>query len=419
VSAEHNIPHSDLPGSDLPGEASEAAGRPPVVLQVLPALVTGGVERGTVEITQALVRAGWRAVVASAGGGMVHEIERAGGKHVALPLKTKNPFGIRRNIRLLAALIERENIDLVHARSRAPAWSAYFAAKRTGRPFMTTFHNVYGGQGRLKRWYNSIMARGVRVIAISEFVGRAATKTYGVEQDRLRVIPRGVDLARFDPETVHPSRLVQLTKEWQLKDGVPVVMLPGRVTRWKGHIDLLNAVQRLPHRDFQVVFVGDHEQKPAFRDELVLTVKRLGLQGHVRMVGDCRDMAAAFMLADVVVSASTEPEGFGRVAVEAQAMGRPLVATDHGGSRETVLPGITGWLVAPGDRGALSAAIGEALALTPEARAEMAAEARALMAHNFDTTLMCRATLAVYTEILFPDAVESLPVGPAFEEALG
>ena len=408
------------PTSDVPAAAPEApAGRPPAVLQVLPALVTGGVERGTVEITQALVKAGWRAVVASAGGGMVHEIERAGGTHVTLPLKTKNPLGIRRNIRHLAALIERENIDLVHARSRAPAWSAYFAAKRTGRPFMTTFHNVYGGKGRLKRWYNSIMARGVRVIAISEFVGRAATKTYGVEQDRLRVIPRGVDLTRFDPEAVHPSRLVQLAKDWQLKDGLPVVMLPGRVTRWKGHIELLQAMQRLPHRDFQVVFVGDHEQKPAFRDELVRTVKQLGLQGHVQLVGDCRDMGAAFMLADVVVSASTEPEGFGRIAVEAQAMGRPLVATDHGGSRETVLPGVTGWLVPPGDRGALAQAVGEALALTPEARAEMAASARALMIRHFDTKLMCQATLAVYTEILFPEPTGEPVDTAALQGALG
>jgi len=130
-------------------------------------------------------------------------------------------------------------------------------------------------------------------------------------------------------------------RNWQLKDGLPVVMLPGRVTRWKGHVDLLHAAQRLPHRDFQLVFVGDHEQKPAFRDELIMLVKQLGLQGHVQLVGDCRDMAAAFMLADVVVSASSEPEGFGRIAVEAQAMGRPVVATDHGGSRETVLPGVT------------------------------------------------------------------------------
>ena len=411
MSADLSTPSSDVPGT--------APGRPPAVLQVLPALVTGGVERGTVEITQALVQAGWRAVVASSGGSMVHEIERAGGTHVTLPLKTKSPFGIRRNIRHLATLIERENIDLVHARSRAPAWSAYFAAKRTGRPFMTTFHNVYGGKGRLKRWYNSIMARGTRVIAISEFVGRAATKTYGVEQDRLRVIPRGVDLTRFDPEAVHPSRLVQLAKEWQLKDGLPVVMLPGRVTRWKGHVDLLQAVQRLPHRDFQVVFVGDHEQKPAFRDELIGLVKQLGLQGHVQLVGDCRDMAAAFMLADVVVSASTEPEGFGRIAVEAQAMGRPLVATDHGGSRETVLPGVTGWLVPPGDRGALAAAVGEALALTPEARAKMAASARALMARHFDTKLMCEATLGVYTEILFPEAEIGAMTAPALEGALG
>jgi glycosyltransferase involved in cell wall biosynthesis len=368
---------------------------------VLPALVTGGVERGTADIAAALVRAGWDAIVASTGGPMVHEIERAGARHVTLPLAAKNPLTMRRNIARLRDLIEREQVDIVHARSRAPAWSAFFAARQTKRHFITTFHNTYGGGNRLKRFYNSIMSSGERVIAISEFVGEHAGRVYGVGPERLRVIPRGVDLARFDPETVSPSRLVALARAWRLKDDVPVVMLPGRVTRWKGHFDVIEAVARMERPALQVLFVGADEQKPKYRDSLTRRIEALGLGGLFHIVGDCRDMPAAFKLADVIISASTAPEGFGRVAVEAQAMGRPVIATDHGGSRETILDHETGWLVPPGDPDALAKAITTAIGLGPDERVAMAARARAWVGEKFDTAFMCDATLSVYEEVLF------------------
>lgn len=386
---------------------TEHAGRPPAVLQVVPALVTGGVERGTVEIATALVKAGWRAIVASSGGPMVHEIERVGAEHVTLPLAAKNPVVIYRNITRLARLIEAESVDLVHARSRAPAWSAYYAARRTGRPFVTTLHNVYGGGSAAKRLYNSVMAKGDRVIAISQFVADHAVRTYDLDPARLSVIHRGADLVRFDPSAIHPSRLIALAKEWRLEDGAPVIMLPGRMTRWKGHFDLLEAVARLQRRELQVLFVGDDKQHPAFRKELEARVAALELGGIVHMVGDTKDMPAAFMLADVVVSASTEPEGFGRVAVEAQAMGRPVIATDHGGSRETIVAGETGWLVPPGDPAALAAALDAALSLSPRDRVMLAARSRAAMIEKFDVRRMTEATLDLYTAMLFPDHAPS------------
>ena len=186
--------------------------RPLTVLQVIPALETGGAERGAVDVAAALTAAGWRAVVASSGGPMEHELERVGARHVTLPLARKNPFAIRANIDRLAMLIEVAGVDLVHARSRAPAWSALYAARRTGRPFVTTFHSPYSSSNRLKSWYNSVMARGDRVIAISHFVGTHVGENYRVKDQSLRIVPRGIDLAVFDAAQVSAGRLVALAE---------------------------------------------------------------------------------------------------------------------------------------------------------------------------------------------------------------
>ncbi|MGH7090163.1 MAG: glycosyltransferase family 4 protein, partial [Stellaceae bacterium] len=294
------------------------------VLQVVPRLVTGGVERGTIDLAAALAAHGWSSFVASAGGPMVREIERAGAHHVALPLASKNPLVMRANAARLARLIRANAIDIVHARSRAPAWSALGAARRTGARFVTTFHNAYGANGWLKRRYNSIMAKGERVIAISEFVARHAALTYGIEPERLRIVPRGIDLVRFDPVRTTPDRMVRLARECGLPDGVPVVLLPGRLTRWKGHDVLFEALRRLGRSELHCLVVGSGA--PRYRRELEASLATLPLPCSFALVEDCRDMAALYMLADVVVSASTEPEGFGRIAVEAQAMGRPVIA---------------------------------------------------------------------------------------------
>jgi glycosyltransferase involved in cell wall biosynthesis len=374
------------------------------VLQVIPSLVSGGAERGTVEMAAALVTAGWTAYVASSGGPMERQLARAGAHHIKLPLASKNPLVIRRNAGALKGLIRRHRIDIVHARSRAPAWSAWLAAHATRRRFVTTFHNAYDTDLPLKRWYNSVMARGERVIAISQFVGEHAAATYGIGPERLRVIPRGVDLASFDPYRVRGDRVASLARQWRVPDDVKIVMLPGRLTRWKGGIDFIEAVARLGRRDLCCLLVGG-EQRPGFRHELEAAIERQGLVGMFRIVDHCNDMPAAYMLSDVVVSASNEPEGFGRVIVEAQAMGRPVVATDHGGARETVVPGVTGWLAAPGDPVALAAAIGEALALDDEARAAFARRAMSHIAAGYTSELMCARTIEVYEELLFPQVV--------------
>lgn len=372
--------------------------RKAAVLQVLPRLVAGGVERGTIDVAAALIAAGWRAIVASAGGPMVHELERVGATHVTLPLATKNPFVMRSNIERLVAVIENLNVDIVHARSRAPAWSARYAAKRSGRHFVTTFHNAYGTGSFLKHRYNAVMATGERVIAISRFVGDHAAAVYHVPPERLRVIPRGVDLNRFDPDKVRPDRMIQLVKAWRLSDGMPVVLLPGRLTRWKGQLVLIEAMARLRRPGVHTVILGSGN--PRYRRELEEAVTRSGAGPNFRFIDDCADIAAAYMLADVVVSASTSPEGFGRVIVEAQAMGRPVIATAHGGAQETIIPGETGWLVPPGDPAALAAALAHVLDQDHATRMAMAARQIEHVREHFSSALMARRTLAVYEELM-------------------
>jgi glycosyltransferase involved in cell wall biosynthesis len=382
------------------------ATRPPAVLQVIPSLVAGGVERGAVDLAGALIGAGWTAYVASAGGPMERELVRAGATHIKLPLASKNPWVIRRNARALAEIIRRHKIDIVHARSRAPAWSAWLAARTTRRRFVTTFHNAYDTTGPLKRWYNSVMARGERVIAISQFVADHVASVYGVSPDRLRTIPRGVDLKTFTPQRVNGERVATLAGQWRVPDGDAVVMLPGRLTRWKGGLDLIEAMAKLGRRDVICLLVGS-EQRSGFRRELEQAIERHGLVGQFRIIEDCRDMPAAYVLSDVVVSASTDPEGFGRVIVEAQAMGRPVIATDHGGARETIVAGVTGWLVPPRDIEALAAAIGVVLALSQAERAAFAARSSAHVAAWFSREAMCARTIDVYEELLFPEAGRS------------
>jgi len=378
--------------------------RAPGVLQVLPALATGGVERSAVDVARALVQAGWRSIVVSHGGPMVREVERAGATHVLAPVHSKNPWVMRRNTGLLVELIRRHGIDIVHARSRAPAWSARAAARRTATPFVTTFHGTYNAGNPLKRWYNGVMARADRVIANSQFTARHVIERYGADPAIVVPIARGIDTTRFDAHAVSAERMVRLAREWSLPDGIPVVLLPGRLTRWKGQRVMIDAVGRIvaaQGRDALVcVLVGDDQGRNAYREELSRTVQGRGLDGVVRIVGHCNDMPAAYMLADAVVSASTDPEAFGRVAVEGAAMGRPVVATDHGAAPETVLPGETGWLVPPNDAEALAGAVMAALAMDGETRQAVAQRARTHVLDHYTVERMCAATLDVYAELL-------------------
>ncbi len=379
----------------------------PVVLQVLPSLQAGGVERGTIEIARAIVEAGGTALVASAGGRLVPQLERCGAVHLSLGLMTRDPLSIWLNGRRLARLIRRHRVELVHARSRAPAWSARWAARRTGTPFVTTWHGVYSENLPFKRRYNAVMASGDRVIAISRFVAERVASRYGVEPDRLRTIPRGADTDAFDPAMVRGDRIHALARQWQLPDsgpGAAVIMLPGRVSAWKGHALLLEALALLraeaPALDWVCVLVGPVEERRSFGSTLVQQADRLGLRGRLRFAGHCADMPAALALADLVVVPSLKPEPFGRAVVEAQAMQRPVLAAAHGAALETVEPGVTGYAFPPGDAAALAALLRHVLSLPPAERARLGVAARARVLQRYTTRAMQQATLDVYEELL-------------------
>ncbi len=372
------------------------------VLQIIPTLQTGGAERTTVDIARAVMAAGGHAVVATRGGRMVGELKATGATVIFLPVDSKNPYTIWRNISRLKRLIQRYHISLVHARSRAPAWSGYFAARACGIAFLTTYHGTYGAKSALKRFYNSIMVRGDRVIANSAFIAQQIRKTYPLAAEKIVTIPRGLDLTAFHPHHVSDDRLKAMRHAWGLEnDTRPIILLPGRLTRWKGQAVLIQAALKLIERGqrrFVCVLAGDAQGRQAYEEELHTLSRAPALEDRVRIVGHCSDMPAAYALSQVVVSTSTRAEAFGRIAVEAQAMGKAVIATDHGGARETVINGITGWLVAPNDSEALAQALDATLSLEPGAIAALGARARAHVVKTYSVKQMCAKTMAVYQE---------------------
>lgn len=388
------------------------AGR--TVLQIIPALDSGGAERTTLEVAEALVRAGARALVAAEGGRLVGELQALGGEFHAFPAATKNPLAMAGNVRRLATLIERQGVDIVHARSRAPAWVALGAVRRTGVPFVTTYHGVYSDRTAVKTKYNSVMAMGDRVIANSAFTAGHILDRYPFAAGKVVTIHRGVDLRAFAPEAVGADRVRALREAWGVPPDERIVLLPARLARRKGHRLLIEAARllRAQGRSGLVYILAGDEQRDAYPREIDRAVADAGLTGVVRRVGHCADMPAALLSAACVVAPSTEPEAFGRIAVEAQAMGAPLVVSNIGASAETALapPDVpaaqrTGWLTPAGDAPALAAAIGEALDLRAAARDALAVRARAHVRERFSVDRMCVATLSVYESLLSaPDA---------------
>jgi glycosyltransferase involved in cell wall biosynthesis len=383
----------------------------PSILQIIPRLDTGGAELAVIEIADALVRAGARALVLAESGRLAARLAAAGGELTAFPAATKNPLRILANGRAIARLAAGGGIDIIHARSRAPAWSALFAARRAGAAFVTTYHGAYAEENAVKRAYNSVMARGDVVIANSRFTASLIERRYHTPPSRIAVIHRGIEPSRFDPERVAPERVAALRRRWGAGAGERIILNAARLTSWKGQSVLIAAARRLAAAGrlagVRVICAGDAQGRDGYTLALQKQIDAGGLGASVRLVGHEDDMAAAYLAAHLTVVASTRAEAFGRAAIEAAAMGCPVVATDLGAPPETILaePGTdggatTGWLVPAGDAGALAARLLEALSLSSAAREEMGRRARRHVLSNFTVGEMQRRTLAVYDRLL-------------------
>src|ERR1043166_8307946 len=402
----------------------------PAILQIVPSLETGGAERTTIDVAAALVRDGLAALVASESGrlrpllaGAAPWVRRApaalvlpeggrlepilagvGGEMIRMPVASKALPVIIANATRLARLVRQRNVKLIHARSRAPAWSEALAARLASVPFVTTYHGIYNASNRMKRFYNSVMVRSDAIIANSEWTAAHIAQEHRVARDRIIVIPRGVDLAEFDPASVTPGRIESLRARWGVREGEIVILLPGRLTRWKGQLVLIEALAHLARSralsGVRAVLAGDAQGRNDYAAELRDAVARAGLADSVVIAGHVADMPAAYLASDMVISASTDPEAFGRVAAEAGAMGRPVIATDHGGARETVLADISGFLVPPSDAAALAGALSTMIGMSAETRAEMGRMGRQHVREHFSLDRMCADTIAVYRRLM-------------------
>ena len=404
---QQNMKYKSPEHNDKPSNGDIAGSREggPVVMQVLPAMETGGAEQGCLDIHKELVRAGAKSIVVCNGGPRIHEIQRAGGHYIQLPVESKNPLQIRKNTKHLQDIIRQFSVDIVHARSRAPAWSCLSACRAEKTKFVTTCHAPYNAGNALKRRYNSVMAMGDRVIAISEYVAQYLRDNHNVPDSALRVIHRGIPVENYHPTSVSPERMIQLSKAWRLPEEASIILLPGRLTRWKGQHILIRAMARIENPNAFAVILGADQGRQKYRRELESLIAEHDLQDRIRLVDHCNDMPAAYMLSTLVVSASTDPEGFGRVPVEAMAMGRIAIATDHGAARETVVSGETGWLVPPDNVTSLAKTIDKSLSMPEPERVRMATRGMKRVEEMFSREDMVNKTFDVYAELLRAEAV--------------
>jgi len=370
------------------------------VLQVLPNMGSNGPARAAFETAASVIAAGGRAVVAGAEGPLVFDLLRCGAVPVAMALEGDGKLARRAHLRRLLQLIQEHRISIVHAREPQTAALAQEAARQAGARFVTTCHGCYDASTPALRERHAAMTRASRVVAVSETVARHLAAHFPLPGGEPLVIPPGLDLSRFNPTRVGAERIAQLAQQWRLPDGVPVVMLPGRLTRSRGQWALLKALGQLGPRELHCVLVAEDAGSPGYRRELMRLTTRLGMDGRLTIVSNCRDMPAAYMLADAVVYARSGSSGFARVAAEAQAMGRPLVGYDSPLLREQTAGGRMTWLVPGEDRAALALAIGEAIALTAAEREALAPLSSASIRQRYNRADAAAAMIELYLELL-------------------
>ena len=377
------------------------------VLQVIPKLGYGGAETGCYDIAHYLPENDCGSFIVTSGGELLKFIDKKKVKIIKLPVHSKNPLIIFINFLALVAIILVKNISIVHARSRAPAWSCLLAAKITGRKFVTTFHGTYNFNNKIKKFYNSVMVRSDLIIAGSNFIFSHIKDNYTKylnAKKKLLVIFRGINVDYFDPTTKLDSDEKKLLKKWQIEKDKKIILLPGRLTGWKGQevfIEAINLVNiELGYEAFYAVILGSDQGRDLYKKKLIRITEQHRLNNQVKFIDHCNDMALAYKVSDIVISASIEPEAFGRVAVEAQSMEKPIIASDIGGSNETIIDEKTGFLFESNNAKSLSKKILKVLSMDETLLQSIGKEGRKNIIQKFNVEKMCFSTYSEYKKIL-------------------
>ena len=377
------------------------------VLQVIPKLGYGGAETGCYDIAHYLAENDCGSYIATSGGELLKFIDKKKVKIIKLPVHSKNPLILFINFLALIWVILINNISIVHARSRAPAWSCWLATKITGRKFVTTFHGTYNFNNSIKKFYNSVMVRSNLIIAGSNFIFSHIKENYLRYLDdkkKLLVIFRGINVDYFDPTTKEYNDEKKLLTKWEIEKDKKIILLPGRLTSWKGQeifIEAINLVNiELGYEAFNVVILGNDQGRDLYKKKLIRLAEQYRMKNQIRFIDHCKDMALAYKVSDIVVSASIEPEAFGRVAVEAQSMEKPIIASNIGGSNETIIDEKTGFLFESGNAKSLSQKILKALNLDETLLKSVGAEGRKNIIQKFNVEKMCFSTYSEYKRII-------------------
>ena len=371
------------------------------IAQILPALNTGGVERGVIEISKSLNDNGFKSIVLSSGGHMVPQLRRTGTTHYELNVNTKNPFKwpkIRKQVKLI---LEKENVDLIHLCSRAPAWIVFPLGRMLDIPVITSVHMRFRKTNFLKKYYNSILTKGDSIIAISKHIEKTILESFPnpTIKNKITVVHRGVDLELFNANNIKPARVIAQSKNLNLKDNIPVIMMAARPAMWKGYLELIRALS-LVNDTFQCVLIGAENGSQNFQKTLIDKIIKLKLETKVKLSKSSNDIQAALMLSDIVVMPSVTPEPFGRIILEAQALGKIPIAFDHGGASETIIDGKNGFLADPVKVESLAEKISIALSLKATKREKMSEFSKKAVSKNFSHDKMCKLTLSLYKQCM-------------------
>jgi len=377
------------------------------VLQVIPKLGYGGAETGCYDIAHYLPENNCGSFIITSGGELIKFIDKKKVRLIKLPVHSKNPLLILINGLIISLIILFYKIDIVHARSRAPAWSCLIASKITSRKFVTTFHGTYNFKSNLKKLYNSVMVRSDLIIAGSNFIFSHIKENYSNylnQKKKLLVVFRGINVDYFDPTTKLETEEKKLLKQWEIEKDKKIILLPGRLTTWKGQEVFIEAINlaniELGYEAFYAVILGSDQGRDLYKKKLIRLSEQYRLTKQLRFIDHCKDMALAYKVSDIIVSASIEPEAFGRVSVEAQSMEKPIIASNIGGSNETVIDEKTGYLFKAGDAKSLSQKILKTLTIDETQLKLIGVEGRKNIVQKFNVEKMCFSTYSEYKRLI-------------------